>query len=52
MPEVADARASRYAKEFGLSKQLAKELAANKELSAFFEECAKLGTTDIRRWLA
>jgi len=43
MPEVADARASRYAKEFGLSKQLAKELAANKGLSAFFEECAKLG---------
>ena len=42
MPEVADARASRYAKEFGLSTQLAKELAANKDLSAFFEECAKL----------
>jgi len=43
MPEVVDARASRYANEFGLSKQLAKELAANKDLSAFFEECAKLG---------
>ena len=42
MPEVADARASRYAEEYGLSKQLAKELAANKDLSAFFEECAKL----------
>jgi aspartyl-tRNA(Asn)/glutamyl-tRNA(Gln) amidotransferase subunit B len=42
MPEVVDARASRYASEFGLSKQLAKELAANKDLSAFFEECAKL----------
>lgn len=42
MPEVVDARASRYSKEFGLSNQLAKELAANKDLSAFFEECAKL----------
>ncbi|HEV2390336.1 MAG TPA: Asp-tRNA(Asn)/Glu-tRNA(Gln) amidotransferase subunit GatB, partial [Nitrososphaerales archaeon] len=43
MPEVADARASRYVKEFGLSKQLASELAANKGLSTFFEEAAKLG---------
>ena len=42
MPEVADAKASRYATEFGLSPQLAKELAAKKELSAFFDECAKL----------
>ena len=42
MPEVADAKASRYAKEFGLSAQLAKELAANRELSRFFEECARL----------
>jgi aspartyl-tRNA(Asn)/glutamyl-tRNA(Gln) amidotransferase subunit B len=42
MPEVADARASRYAKDFGLSRQLAKELSANKELSEFFEKCAKL----------
>ena len=42
MPEVADAKAARYAKEFGLSPQLAKELAANKELSAFFDRCAKL----------
>ena len=42
MPEVVDAKASRYAKEFGLSPQLAKELAASKELSAFFDECAKL----------
>jgi len=39
---VVDAKASRYAKEFGLSKQLAKELAADKDRSAFFEECAKL----------
>jgi len=43
MPEVADAKASRYAKEFGLSAQLAKELAANKTLSSYFEECARLG---------
>jgi len=42
MPEVVDAKASRYAKEFGLSPQLAKELAAKKELSAFFDECARL----------
>ena len=42
MPEVADAKASRYAKEFGLSPQLARELAANKELSGFFEQCARL----------
>jgi aspartyl-tRNA(Asn)/glutamyl-tRNA(Gln) amidotransferase subunit B len=42
MPEVVDAKASRYAKEFGLSSQLAKELAAKKELSEFFEACAKL----------
>jgi len=42
MPEVSDAKAARYEKEFGLSSQLAKELAANKELSAFFEESAKL----------
>ncbi len=42
MPEVADAKASRYSKEFGLSAQLAKELAANKGLSGFFEECARL----------
>jgi aspartyl-tRNA(Asn)/glutamyl-tRNA(Gln) amidotransferase subunit B len=41
MPEVADTRASRYAK-FGLSPQLAKELAANRELATFFDECAKL----------
>jgi len=42
MPEVADAKASRYAKEFGLSPQLARELAANKELSGFFDQCARL----------
>jgi aspartyl-tRNA(Asn)/glutamyl-tRNA(Gln) amidotransferase subunit B len=42
MPEVADARAARYSTEFGLSPQLAKELAGNKQLSAFFDECAKL----------
>ena len=42
MPEVADAKAARYAKEFGLSPQLAKELAASKELSSFFDRCAKL----------
>jgi aspartyl-tRNA(Asn)/glutamyl-tRNA(Gln) amidotransferase subunit B len=42
MPEVVDAKASRYAEEFGLSPQLAKELAAKKELSAFFDECARL----------
>jgi aspartyl-tRNA(Asn)/glutamyl-tRNA(Gln) amidotransferase subunit B len=40
-PEVADARASRYAVEYGLSPQLAKDLAADNELSAFFEECAR-----------
>ena len=42
MPEVVDAKVSRYVREFRLSKQLAKELAANKEVSAFFEECTKL----------
>ncbi len=42
MPEVSDARASRYEKEFGLSPQLARELAAKKELSEFFEESARL----------
>jgi aspartyl-tRNA(Asn)/glutamyl-tRNA(Gln) amidotransferase subunit B len=42
MPEVADAKAGRYEKEFGLSSQLAKEIAANRELSAFFEESARL----------
>jgi aspartyl-tRNA(Asn)/glutamyl-tRNA(Gln) amidotransferase subunit B len=42
MPEVADAKATRYAKEFGLSPQLARELAANRDLSGFFEECARL----------
>ncbi len=42
MPEVADAKAARYAREFGLSPQLAKELAASKELSAFFDRCAEL----------
>jgi aspartyl-tRNA(Asn)/glutamyl-tRNA(Gln) amidotransferase subunit B len=42
MPEVADTKASRYAREFGLSSQLSRELAANKELSGFFEECAGL----------
>jgi aspartyl-tRNA(Asn)/glutamyl-tRNA(Gln) amidotransferase subunit B len=42
MPEVADAKASRYAREFGLSPQLARELAADKGLSAFFEECARV----------
>jgi len=42
MPEVVDAKASRYAEEFGVSLQLAKELAAKKELSAFFDECARL----------
>jgi len=42
MPEVADARAARYVKEFGLSPQLAKELAASKELSLFFDRCAQL----------
>jgi aspartyl-tRNA(Asn)/glutamyl-tRNA(Gln) amidotransferase subunit B len=42
MPEVTDARAARYEKDFGLSPQLAKELAANKGLSSFFEESARL----------
>jgi len=42
MPEVADAKAARFAREFGLSPQLAKELAANRELAGFFEECARL----------
>jgi aspartyl-tRNA(Asn)/glutamyl-tRNA(Gln) amidotransferase subunit B len=42
MPEVADAKASRYAKEYGLSPQLAKELAASKELSSFFDRSAQL----------
>jgi aspartyl-tRNA(Asn)/glutamyl-tRNA(Gln) amidotransferase subunit B len=42
MPEVADAKARRYARDFGLSQQLAKELAADKGLSTFFEECARL----------
>jgi aspartyl-tRNA(Asn)/glutamyl-tRNA(Gln) amidotransferase subunit B len=40
-PEVSDAKASRYAKEYRLSPQLAKELAADVELSAFFEDVAK-----------
>ncbi|HUH99762.1 MAG TPA: Asp-tRNA(Asn)/Glu-tRNA(Gln) amidotransferase GatCAB subunit B, partial [Nitrososphaerales archaeon] len=42
MPEVADARASRYSKDLGLPPQLAKELAASKELSTFFDQCSKL----------
>jgi aspartyl-tRNA(Asn)/glutamyl-tRNA(Gln) amidotransferase subunit B len=42
MPEVADAKAARYVKEFGLSPQLAKELTASKELSSFFDRCALL----------
>jgi len=42
MPEVSDARAARYANQFGLSSQLAKELSASKELSAYFEESARL----------
>jgi aspartyl-tRNA(Asn)/glutamyl-tRNA(Gln) amidotransferase subunit B len=42
MPEVSDAKAARYEKDFGLSSQLAKEIAANRELSAFFEESARL----------
>ncbi len=42
MPEVAGAKAARYVKDFGLSPQLARELAARNDLSSFFEECAKL----------
>jgi len=42
MPEVSDAKAARYEKDFGLSSQLAKEIAANRQLSAFFEESAGL----------
>ncbi len=42
MPELAAAKATRYANDFGLSPQLAKELAASKELSAFFDASAKL----------
>ena len=42
MPEVSEARATRYVRDFGLSPQLAKELAASKGLSAFFDSCAKL----------
>jgi aspartyl-tRNA(Asn)/glutamyl-tRNA(Gln) amidotransferase subunit B len=42
MPETTGPRASRYAKRFGLSPQLAKELAANVALSRFFEDCAQL----------
>ncbi len=44
MPEVADSKAARFAREYGLSPQLARELAANKALSTFFEECARLHT--------
>ena len=42
MPEVADARAARYSKEFGLSPQLAGELAADPDLSTFFDRCAAM----------
>jgi aspartyl-tRNA(Asn)/glutamyl-tRNA(Gln) amidotransferase subunit B len=42
MPETADSKTSRYIREYGLSPQLAKEIAANAELSRFFEECARL----------
>jgi aspartyl-tRNA(Asn)/glutamyl-tRNA(Gln) amidotransferase subunit B len=43
MPEPVHVKAARYAKDFGLSPQLAGELAAHKELSRFFEESARLG---------
>ncbi len=42
MPEVAHTKATRYEKDFGLSPQFARELAANKGLSSFFDECARL----------
>ncbi len=43
-PEAADAKASRFASEYGMTLQLAKELAASRALSSFFEECARLGS--------
>ncbi len=50
MPEVNDARASRYARDYGLSPQLAGELAAHKALSDFFERCAR--TSDAYQEMA
>jgi len=42
MPEGEDAKASRYTKDFRISPQLAKELAADKALSTYFDKCAEL----------
>jgi aspartyl-tRNA(Asn)/glutamyl-tRNA(Gln) amidotransferase subunit B len=42
MPETTGSKASRYVREFRLSPQLAKELAANGALSRFFEDSALL----------
>ena len=42
MPEVAQAKAARYERDFGLAPQLAKELAANAEMASFFDESASL----------
>ncbi len=42
MPELAEEKAKRFEKEFGLKEYDAKVLAANKGLAQIFEDCAKI----------
>ena len=61
MPELPDARSSRFVDQYGLPEYDAEVLTGDKELADFFEKCAKLYErskeisnwimTDLLRWL-
>lgn len=53
MPELPDARKSRFIEQFGLSEQVAQVLISDKYLADFFEEGAKLyeNAREVANWI-
>ncbi len=53
MPEVADAKAERYQRQYGLTAQTSHEVAREPMIAAFFEETVALNAraTDVANWL-
>jgi len=53
MPEVAEVRAERYRREYGLTAQSAREVARDPLLAAFFEEVVDLHArpSEVANWL-
>ncbi|NLM64831.1 MAG: Asp-tRNA(Asn)/Glu-tRNA(Gln) amidotransferase subunit GatB [Firmicutes bacterium] len=52
MPELPDARAARYMRDYGLNKEDAQQIAESKELWWFFEQtAAKADGPEVAKWL-